>query len=309
MTDAERLKPLVSVVIPVFNGEAFIGRALKSVLAQTWRPLEVVVVDDGSTDGTRAAVEAAGGPVRCVFQPNTGQPAATNRGIAESRGSIIALLDADDEWLERRLEKTVGPMLEDPRIGLCYCHAWNVAPDGGRRLHGMEAVRHRRPWGIYPPPFICSPAATFRREVFEACGGFDPTLRAFNDSDLFIRVAERYAVREVPEPLVLIHLHGDSQRHTHGAEVAAAMILRVTLKALERGAKAYDRKGALAMAYLSAGIQYLEVWRRGQALRYFLHSLALRPTWRGFVFALRALAPRWLALAARRRRHGPAPGE
>jgi glycosyltransferase involved in cell wall biosynthesis len=301
--DASPLQPLVSVVIPAYNAEAFVARAIASALAQTWTAREIVVVDDGSTDATATVVKSFGEQVRYLHQPNAGQVAATNRGIQAARGAIVALLDADDEWLPERLAKTVAPMVANPLIGLAYCHATDVFPDGRRRLHNAP-VSHRSPLGIYPPPRICTPAATFRREALDQCGLFDPEQKTFFDADLFIRVAERWFVHEVPEQLVRVHLRADSQRHGYDADLCAAMILRYTIRALGRGHKPYNRRGALAQAHLAAGIQYLDAWRRAPALKSFFKSLCLRPSLRACSLILRTPAPRRLVAAARRWKHG-----
>ena len=101
MTEGPR--PLVSVVIPAHNSESFIVRALRSVLEQDYRPIEIVVVDDGSSDSTVAVATGFDPCVRCVSQPNQGASAARNRGIKECSGSLVAFLDSDDEWLPGRL--------------------------------------------------------------------------------------------------------------------------------------------------------------------------------------------------------------
>ena len=97
-------KPRLSVVIPAYNAEAFLARALRSAVEQLYENKEILVVDDGSSDGTQAVVERFGRAVRYVWQEHSGQAVATNRGIQESSGDFIALLDADDEWLPGRLE-------------------------------------------------------------------------------------------------------------------------------------------------------------------------------------------------------------
>jgi glycosyltransferase involved in cell wall biosynthesis len=95
--------PLVSAIIPVYNGERYLVEAVESVLAQTYRPLEILVIDDGSTDGSAEAASRLAPPVRAFLQPHSGAAAARNRGIALARGSFFAFLDADDLWLENKL--------------------------------------------------------------------------------------------------------------------------------------------------------------------------------------------------------------
>ena len=101
---------LISCVIPVFNGERYLGEALESVLAQSYQPLEVIVVDDGSTDETAEVARRYGERVRYVWQPNAGETAARNLGLTAAHGEFIAFLDADDVWDSEKLERQIHPV-------------------------------------------------------------------------------------------------------------------------------------------------------------------------------------------------------
>lgn len=288
------------MIIPAYNSAAFIERAIRSVLQQTWQPLEILVIDDGSTDNTREAVQAIQGPIRYVRQENAGASAARNRGIQEAKGDFIAFLDSDDEWLPRRLERTLAPLLADPALGLCYCRSLDQQPDGAQVLRGEESVKHRFPGGIYPPPRICTPASIFRGECFERCGMFDTTMRKCEDPDLFIRVAEEYPVCEIAEHLVVVHNRPGSLSRVNDPEGFTQMHFRYVCKALGRSRVPRDRDAALAAAYFSAGVYHLDAWLNGPARRYFLASLLLRPSWRSIQFALRTLIPKFIVILARR---------
>ncbi len=118
---------LISCVIPVFNGERYLGEALESVLAQSYQPLEVIVVDDGSTDGTAEVARRYGERVRYVWQPNAGETAARNLGLTAAQGEFIAFLDADDVWHSEKLERQIARFQERPEIDLCFTqiqHFW-----------------------------------------------------------------------------------------------------------------------------------------------------------------------------------------
>jgi glycosyltransferase involved in cell wall biosynthesis len=282
----EASRPLVSVVIPAYNAAPFLRRAIQSALDQTYRPLEIVVVDDGSTDGTRAVAEAFGNPVRVLHQENMGQPAATNRAICESEGEIIALLDADDAWLPERLEKTVRPLVDNPRVGLTYCRSTMVFENGSEELLGRRDEEYRIPGGIYPPPRISVPASTFRREVFERCGFFEESLPCFNDFDMFLRVSEEFEAREIPEALVKVHAHGSSQRHRYDADVRINARLKVMSRALARRPELYGRDAAVAGTLFACGIHALDGGRRAEAFRYFMASWFLVPRWNALRFGL-----------------------
>jgi glycosyltransferase involved in cell wall biosynthesis len=183
--EVETRAPRVSVVIPVYNGAGTIGRALQSVFEQTFTDYEVVVVDDGSTDRTHAVVKQYGDRVRLVEQPNRGQSAARNNGVRHSSGEFLALLDADDEWLPRKLELTVAAMLADPDAALVYSDiiVVNEAGEEFRRSHIRPDTAHApsmdemlaRIWPIMPSTVV------MRRAAFDRTGGFCEQLRGPED--------------------------------------------------------------------------------------------------------------------------------
>ena len=217
--------PLVSVVIPAYNSESFILRAARSALEQDYRPIEIIVVDDGSEDRT-AAVAAAFDPlVRCLSQPNRGASAARNRGVEACSGSLVAFLDSDDEWLPGRLSKTVQPLLDDPSIDLCYCDTERISLDGSRLIESDPARDHLTPWGIYPPPFITTPACTLRKSAFTRCGGFDTDLTNYEDFDLWVRLAETGAIAHIEEVLVHRYVRADSLAEAMSVETLEGFVV------------------------------------------------------------------------------------
>ena len=121
---------LVSVVIPTYNRAYIVGRTIESVLAQTYSPVEILVIDDGSTDDTPAVVGRFGDRVRYIRQPNGGVAVARNHGFAEARGEFVALLDSDDEWLPWKLEAQVAFLRRHPELGMCWTDMIAVDDDG-----------------------------------------------------------------------------------------------------------------------------------------------------------------------------------
>jgi glycosyltransferase involved in cell wall biosynthesis len=205
--------PLVSVVIPVYNGDAYIAAALESALQQTYPHLDVIVVDDGSTDATCQVVESRRGGdarVRLVRQQNAGVAAARNRGIAEARGELVAPLDADDLWEPTKIERQVARMLEaGDQTGLVYC--WWVWIDGdGAVLDSSPRwkVEGRASDALLQVNFAGNASVPlFRRRHLIDVGGYDTSLRArdaqgFEDWDVALKVAERSRVAVVPAALV-----------------------------------------------------------------------------------------------------------
>jgi len=169
-------EPTVSVVIPAYNAERYIGETLESVLAQTYRDFEVVVVDDGSTDGTREIVRGYGEPVRLVEQPNSGPAAARNRGVREARGEFIAFIDADDLWLPEKLALQV-PLFDDEEVGLVSCRVQLV--DGSGRPHPTYEREKVSGWAfekLLEGNFIGTSTVVARREALEGAGLFPEDL-------------------------------------------------------------------------------------------------------------------------------------
>lgn len=205
--------PLVSVIVPAYNAEAFIERTLESVLAQTYQNLEVIVVDDGSSDRTAAIVReiAQRDPrVTLLEQPNSGVAAARNFGIQKSSGEYIAPIDADDLWYPQNLEKQVEVLLQtDPTVGLVY--AWSADIDENDRPTGE--FRAAKIEGNVYKTLIChnflgnASATLMRRSCLERVGGYNSQLKEQNaggceDWDLYLRIAEHYQFRVVPEFLI-----------------------------------------------------------------------------------------------------------
>ena len=194
--------PAFSVVVPAYDAEETIARTIRSVLTQTDPDLELIVVDDGSTDSTPEVVErAAGGDprLRLFRQANQGTAAARNTGIGLARGSFISLLDNDDLWLPGFIAAVRAGFGSAPEAGLAYTDVW-ILDDNAKRI-----LRERGLDGYgYPPSrmdserlllellrinFITAATATMRREVVEEVGVFDPLIQGSDDYDLWLRIA------------------------------------------------------------------------------------------------------------------------
>ncbi|MFP5270927.1 glycosyltransferase family 2 protein [Coleofasciculus sp.] len=205
--------PLVSVIIPAYNAEAFLEKTLKSVLSQTYKNIEVLVVDDGSQDRTAEIVYSFAQQDRRVTllqQPNSGVAAARNLAIQYAKGEFIAPIDADDIWYPHNLEKQVQCIMEaDASVGLVY--AWSVEIDeedfisGGFHSYNYEG----EVYGIlvYRNFLGNASAALIRRSCIEKVGDYNCDLRlqeaqGCEDWDLYLRIAECYQVRVVPEFLI-----------------------------------------------------------------------------------------------------------
>ena len=196
---------LISCIVPVFNGERYLGEALDSILAQTYRPREIIVVDDGSTDGTAEVAAEYGKRVTYVWQANAGEAAARNLGLNTARGEFAAFLDADDLWHPEKLARQIARFWERPEIDLSFTRFQNFwMPELAAEEKRYQARPLSQPVSAYS---ICTLLA--RHTVFEKFGNFpdhDP-LRPQN-MIWFLRAAERGAVIEIlPDVLMYRRLH------------------------------------------------------------------------------------------------------
>jgi glycosyltransferase involved in cell wall biosynthesis len=193
----------VSVVIPTYNSGRLVVEAIASALAQTHQPAEVIVVDDGSTDDTRARMAAFESPVRYVYQENQGVAAARNRGIREATGEFVAFLDADDVWHPRKLEIQLECLRRNPELGLVGTSTvdWPNEPfPSGERFANPEPALVRLKDLVVRNQFVTS-SVLVRRPVLDRIGEFDRALHGPEDYDLWLRVAQATAVANLPLPL------------------------------------------------------------------------------------------------------------
>lgn len=197
----------VSAIIPTFNRRELVVRAIESILAQT-RPVdEIVVVDDGSTDGTGSALAGMfGDRLRYVWQPNAGVSAARNHGMSLARGRYFALLDSDDEWLPGKTALQFDWLEARPDFGMVLCDVARV--DGEHRdvdvFHRRDVIREDG-WvlrWILQNPSLVPASVMIRREVFEDVGGFDESLRTAEDVDFHLRIARRWQIGVIEQTLV-----------------------------------------------------------------------------------------------------------
>jgi len=208
----------VSVVIPAFHAATFIRRTIDSVLAQSYRDFEVIVVDDGSPDNTSEVAGSYGARVRCIRQANAGDAAARNAGIAAADGPWIAFLDHDDEWLPAKLERQMHLLAEHPHLRWCCTNRYET--DGSRRTAvGApeiidEALAGRGYFEDFFPAYvrgvcpIITSALIVHREVFAQVGLFDTRYPRASDLDMRWRIAYQFPpIGYLSEPLALCHLN------------------------------------------------------------------------------------------------------
>jgi len=197
-------KPQVSVIIPTYNRGWILKEAIDSVLAQDYKDLELIVVDDGSTDNTFEILASYGNDIKVLFQENKGVSAARNRGITEASGQLIAFLDSDDLWLPRKLSTQIDFFNQMPDALICQTE--EIWVRNGIRVNPKK--RHKKPSGmIFEPSLelcLVSPSAVMiRRSLFDRVGEFDVTLSACEDYDLWLRISCRFPVHLIDTPLII----------------------------------------------------------------------------------------------------------
>lgn len=298
--------PAVSVVMPVKDGADFIGEALRSIGAQTFEDLEVVVVDDGSSDGTRAIVRRAAAVdprIRLIEQDHRGLAGALNTGLEAARAPWIARLDADDHALPGRLARQLEVAARRPDVAVWA--GWALTMDASGRVIGQvttgpvtdEEFRSAHAAGLVE---ILHPTVLARRETLLEVGGYDERLMIGEDVELWDRVGEVAPILTLPEPLIRFRVHPDSEstrriaeslavhrfvaarRTARGgghdldwesfvrAEAEDPLLARVRRRIADRGAVEYRRAG---VAYATA--------RPLRTVRHLTSAVVLRP---GYVF-------------------------
>ena len=210
--------PAISVIVPVFNGAGYLRDSIGSAVAQTMLPAEIIIVDDGSSDSSRALVESIETPFvkRLLRQNNCGQSAARNLAASVATGTYLAFLDHDDIWYPRHLERLVAPLEANPDLGWAYSDIDEMDHDG--RIVHIGLLRTLNPHAEHPKSsiynmlagdmFIFPSAAVVRRSAFLAVGGFDERLSGYEDDDLFLRMFRvGWQNTFVDQPLVRYRRH------------------------------------------------------------------------------------------------------
>jgi len=275
-------EPAVSVVIPAYNQDRFLGTAIRSVLEQTLPPDEVIVVDDGSTDGTGDVLAAFGDSVVVVGQVNSGVSAARNAGVARASGSLIAFLDADDVWVPAKLERQVDRFRRDPDLGLVHTGVQHIDEGGavtGANVDGLDGWVSREMLLLRRPVVLeAGSTAVVPRRVFEALGGFDTRLSTAADWDLSYRISRRHRVGFVPDVLVSYRHHGENM-HSNVDSLRHDMLLAFE-KAFSEDPEVdrATRRRAYARLHLILSGSYAHVPNWPSAIRHGALAVALVPS-------------------------------
>lgn len=265
--------PKVSVIIPAYNALEYLPLAVDSVIQQTFQNFELLVVDDGSSDGTVSWVNQTTDPrIKLISQTNRGASTARNTGIENSKGDYIAFLDADDLWRPSKLAKQVKQLDLLPQAGLVHC--WTEFTNAQGEQTGKLMTSHGE-GDVWQEMVIynllrCGSTPMVRRICFEDLGKFDTTLKYAEDWDMWIRIAAHYEFSVINEPLVLYREHsGNKSKNYEGQLESFCKIIDKAVKA-RAGDQENLRRRAYGRAHLHAAWRAFALVEDCQKSSYFL---------------------------------------
>lgn len=288
--------PLVSVIIPAFNAEKYIAKAIESVLEQTYTNFEIVVVDNGSTDRT-VLIAMRYGRVRVMHQQKRGAAAARNLGIAETHGEFIAFLDADDWWHKEKLQRQVDVLTANPHIGMVFSDHINLTEDGqvifqtNKKIEfGADAVK-----SIFRHCDVATSTVMVRRSVINRVGMFDEELACAEDENLWLRIALYDSVTLLSMPLTYYRVLPTSL--SRQKEVLNAAVARHLDMLPDRYPDLAKHLGNLvtlrrARLHFSAGLHALSQNQIPRAKQEFITAFRIKPGFRFGLYWFSCLLPR-----------------
>ncbi|HJD55965.1 MAG TPA: glycosyltransferase [Rickettsia endosymbiont of Pyrocoelia pectoralis] len=234
---AEETKiPTVSVIIATYNRDKFIGEAVQSILNQTYKDFEIIIVDDGSNDSTKEIIASLKDPrINYYYQENKGRSKARNKALELARGKYITFLDSDDLYLPNKLEIQVDYMEKNSDIYMIYTSAYCIDEVGNSLKHKYEAKTSGRIYkdiAFFVPVTITLPTVMVRREVFEKAGNFDEVMYRFEDTDMWRRISKHYEIGAISEFTCKLRTHSDNHLLNQDPVKIASALKYYSLKIL-----------------------------------------------------------------------------
>jgi glycosyltransferase involved in cell wall biosynthesis len=285
--------PKVSVIVPTYNRASMLKEAIQSVLDQTYADYEIIVLDDGSTDNTRGVVNASSdNRIGYVFQQNHGRPNVRNHALSLVRGRYIAFVDSGDVLLPTRLEKQVARLEKEPGFGMVYTSA--ICTDEQGKLISFVYKATASGWmyrqvAFYGPLATIFPTVMIRADVLSQVGGFDGKMERFEDADMWRRVAKRYPILPMPEPLCIVRTHSDNELARQDPETILKALMYHVHKAFagDKDESSIFRRRAAAKFYTHYGAAVLGPMNwRGTSRKFLISSIKYWPLQIGAYFFL-----------------------
>ena len=275
--------PTVSVIIPAYNAAPWIAETIDSVLNQTFKDFEVIVVDDGSTDATAEVVASYKPQVQYLYKNNGGPSSARNTGICAACGRYIAFLDADDLWLPEKLQIQMQLFSQNPSLAWVYSDGLIFEENPNKNQHLFSQSSYMYSGEILRPlllqDFVASPTPIVRRDVFEDVGLFneESSFKSVEDWDMWLRIAARYPVYLIDKPLVKYRRHSTSLTGTSLIQRSLESRLTVIEGAILREPERLGdlRQQAIANVYMTLGHLLMSRGARVEAREMYLHSIQM----------------------------------
>ncbi len=267
--------PKVSVIIPTYNRANYICETIDSVLSQTFKDFEIIIVDDGSTDHTRDVLEKYRDRINYHYQVNEGAGAARNKAISLSRGEYLGFIDDDDLWLPNKLEVQVKELDENPDVAFVCSGAYQI--DGsGQTITYWSAKCTETFENLYEGDFVLNLTVLLRRKCFDEIGGGDASLIISYDYDLWLRVAKTHKFKHINAPLAKYRLHGNNLSKNHIIAIKDHITI-ISKKYFSDKVTSLKRIIRISREYYDAGVFYTKEQAYFQATRYFLLSILRFP--------------------------------
>jgi glycosyltransferase involved in cell wall biosynthesis len=285
-----------SVVIPTYNRAATITRAIESVLAQTYPYVEIILINDGSTDNTEELIKVYRDRIKYISQHNRGSASARNRGISEATGDYIAFLDSDDLWFPKKLERVVVAIQNYPEVGLFYSDS-NVLDKNGRLMwiYRSSHIIGNAYQAFMESDFVSTSSVVVHRSCFDVVGVFSESLAGCEDWDMWIRLSRKFPCVHIPEVLSAFAWRTGGARSTDPGSWLEG-VEEVLQRAFEAdpGLSLHYRKRARARTYYVEGKINLWCGNEAEALKCFQRSVVTDQTVYKAYLYLTILGSPWL---------------
>lgn len=303
--------PLVSVIVPTFNCAAYVRAAIDSILRQDYRPIEVVVVDDGSTDDTLAVLSTFGDRIRVFRQANAGPAAARNHAVRQARGEYLAFLDGDDLWLPGHLAGLMAHLLAHPSSKIAHGDwlVWHADADGSYPPLAIDAQPRELSFDPQASGWIYTKllfdsvihiiGAVIHRSVYEAVQGFDQGLRTGSDYDFWLKVSRRFPVAKLSGAVAVYRQNPESVTNRLRTENNGYRLLSHAVASYGVSDEAGNRVARSAVSARLAELSFMHGYRHfwhgdvAVAMRSFLTAVKHHPTnAKALLYLLASLAKR-----------------
>ncbi|MDY6950923.1 MAG: glycosyltransferase [Thermodesulfobacteriota bacterium] len=278
------MKPLVSVIIATHNRAEFIAETVESAIGQTYRRIEIIVVDDGSTDDTRQVLKKYENKIKYIYQDRAERSKARNRGFRYSQGEYIAFLDSDDIWLPQKIEKQVKVLNERQDVGLVYVDVQFIDAKGEPHSGGARWDTRKRDV-LYEDLMTnnivtgTTSSAMIRRSCLDKVGLFDETMNTCEDLDLYRRISEYYPFHAIASPLVRFRVHDTNTQRNASAMARGWETIVKKISAETPSRFDYYKNEAIVRILAQIAGLYRQDGRIERFLLFLGRSLFSKPNW------------------------------